>query len=53
MSLEMKHTVAGICAGICAGIYAETCAGCGARERCPGLRREYLERFGERGIQLI
>lgn len=36
-----------------ARIYGEACGGCSARDRCPGLRREYLERFGERGVQAL
>ena len=27
-----------------------TCEGCAAREHCVGVRREYLDRFGERGL---
>jgi len=30
--------------------YAKACGGCRVRGRCLGLRREYVDRFGDRGI---
>ena len=30
--------------------YAKACGGCSVRGRCLGLRREYVDRFGDRGI---
>ncbi len=33
--------------------YPDACAGCSQRGRCPGVRKGYLETFGERGIVAI
>ena len=31
-------------------MFVDACAGCAVRDRCPGIRKEYVEAFGDRGI---